>query len=59
MKILVFSDLHRDKVAARSLVERSGEADILIGAGDFAVMRHGVDDVIRILKEVDLSLIHI
>ncbi len=53
MKILVFSDLHRDKVAARSLVERSGEADILIGAGDFAVMRHGVDDVIRILKEVD------
>ena len=34
MKILVFSDLHRDKVAARSLVERSGEADILIGAGD-------------------------
>ena len=53
MKILVFSDLHRDKVAARSLVERSGEADILIGAGDFAVMRHGVDDVIKILKEVD------
>ena len=53
MKILVFSDLHRDKVAARSLVEWSGEADILIGAGDFAVMRHGVDDVIRILKEVD------
>ncbi len=53
MKLLVFSDLHRDKVAARSLVERSGEADVLIGAGDFAVMRHGIIDVIAILKEVD------
>ena len=53
MKLLVFSDLHRDQDAARSLVERSAEADILIGAGDFAVMRHGIDDVIDILREVD------
>ncbi len=53
MRLLAFSDLHRDKDAARSLVERSTEADILIGAGDFAVMRHGVGDVIAILKEVD------
>ena len=53
MKLLVFSDLHRDQDAARSLVERSSEADILIGAGDFAVMREGIDDVIGILREVD------
>ena len=53
MRLLVFSDLHRDKAAARSLVERSAEADVLIGAGDFAVMRHGLIDVIAILKEVD------
>ncbi len=53
MKLLVFSDLHRDKVAARSLVERSAEVDVFIGAGDFAVMRHGIGDVIAILKEVD------
>ena len=53
MKLLVFSDLHRDQDAARSLVERSAEADILIGAGDFAVMRHGIDDVIEILRELD------
>ncbi len=52
MKLLVFSDLHRDKVAARSLVERSAEVDVFIGAGDFAVMRHGIGDVIAILKEV-------
>ena len=53
MRLLVFSDLHRDRDAARSLVERSGEADVLIGAGDFAVMRHGIDDVIEILRGVD------
>ena len=53
MKLFVFSDLHRDRDAARSLVERSGEADVLVGAGDFAVMRQGIDDVIEILREVD------
>jgi Icc-related predicted phosphoesterase len=53
VKLLVFSDLHRDRDAARSLVERSEEADVLVGAGDFAVMRHGIDDVIGILREVD------
>ena len=46
MRLLVFSDLHRDRDAARSLVERSGEADVVIAAGDFAVKRHGIDDVI-------------
>ena len=50
MKLLAFSDLHRDQDATRSLVERSAEADILVGAGDFAVMRHGIDDVIEILR---------
>ncbi len=53
MKLLVFSDLHRDRDAARSLVERAEEADILVGAGDFAVMRRGIDDVIEILSGVD------
>jgi Icc-related predicted phosphoesterase len=53
MKLLVFSDLHRDRDAARSLVERADQADVLVGAGDFAVVRHGIDDVIEILKEVD------
>jgi Icc-related predicted phosphoesterase len=53
MKLLVFSDLHRDRHAARSLVERAHEADVLVGAGDFAVTRHGINDVIEILAEVE------
>ena len=57
MKLLVFSDLHRDRDAARSLVERADEADVLIGAGDFAVMRQGVDDVIEILRRVEKPVV--
>ena len=53
MKLLVFSDLHRDRDAAHALVERAAEADVLVGAGDFAVMRSGIDDVIEILSVVD------
>ena len=57
MRLLAFSDLHQDRDAARSLVERSAEADVLIGAGDFAVMRHGIDDVIEILRGVDKPVV--
>ena len=57
MQLLVFSDLHRDREAARSLVERSAAADVLIGAGDFAVMRNGLDDVIEILRGVDKPVV--
>jgi uncharacterized protein len=51
MKLLLFSDVHCDHHAARSLVERSGEADVLVCAGDLAVMREGLDPVVEILSE--------
>lgn len=53
MKFLCFSDLHRDKGAARSLVERASDADIVIGAGDFANQHTGLSDTIDILSEID------
>lgn len=53
MKLLLFSDLHRDVAAAESLVERSAGVDVLVGAGDFAVVRKGIDDVLRVLREAD------
>ena len=52
MKILLFSDLHCDEAAARSLVQRAPEADLAIGAGDFANARRGLHlclDVLRAL----------
>lgn len=51
MKLLLCSDLHRDHDAARSLVERSREADVLVCAGDLAVMREGLQPVVDILSE--------
>ena len=53
MRLLVFSDLHRDRAAAQSIVDRASDVDVLIGAGDFAVMRDGIEQVIDILSDID------
>jgi Icc-related predicted phosphoesterase len=50
MRLLLFSDLHRDAAAARRIIERSGDFDVIVGAGDFATMRRGLGPVIDILK---------
>lgn len=52
MRILAFSDLHRDRAAARAIVERAAGVDVVIGAGDFAVKRAGIDDVVDILRDM-------
>ena len=53
MKLLLFSDLHCDADAARKLVDRAADVDVLIGAGDFATCRNNIEIVIDILKAVD------
>ena len=53
MRILAFSDLHRDLGRAASLVERSAEADVVIGAGDFASIHEGLDETIGALAAID------
>ena len=50
MKILAFSDLHRDVVNAQTLVDASVNADVLVVAGDFATRNVGEAAVIDILK---------
>lgn len=52
MNLLLFSDLHADTDAAQKLVERSARADVLIGAGDFGVMRRKIRACIDVLREV-------
>lgn len=49
MKILAFSDLHRDKRATERIVDASAHADVLVGAGDFANYCEGLSDCIDIL----------
>lgn len=57
MKLLLCSDVHCDHAAARSLVERSAEADVLVCAGDLAVMRRGLQRTVDILGEAGCAAV--
>jgi Icc-related predicted phosphoesterase len=57
MKLLVFSDLHRDKGAATRIVQLAQGADVVIGAGDFANARTGVSTCIDILKAIQIPAV--
>ena len=57
MKILAFSDLHRDCEAARKIVEASHQADVVIGAGDFGTRGEGTADTIAILRDISAPTI--
>ena len=52
MKVLAFSDLHRDLGRAADLVEHSAEADLVIGAGDFASIHEGLEETIDALAAI-------
>jgi uncharacterized protein len=52
VKLLAFSDLHRDLDQAAQLVERSREADVVIGAGDFASIHKGLEEAIDALEPI-------
>ncbi len=52
MRILAFSDLHRDLGQAAKLVEMSANADVVIGAGDFASIHEGLDETIGALASI-------
>jgi Icc-related predicted phosphoesterase len=53
MKLLAFSDLHRDLDQAAELVAMSAEADAVIGAGDFASMHEGLGETIDALATIE------
>ncbi|MCU0465052.1 MAG: metallophosphoesterase family protein [Anaerolineae bacterium] len=57
MKLLLFSDLHTNRTAARSIVQQAAQVDVLVGAGDFANMRHGLGDCLSILRSVDKPIV--
>ncbi|HET7445718.1 MAG TPA: metallophosphoesterase family protein [Solirubrobacterales bacterium] len=52
MKLLAFSDLHRDLGQAAELVEMSADADVVIGAGDFASVHEGLEETIDALAPI-------
>ena len=56
-KLLLFSDLHADVVAAADIVRRADEVDILVGAGDVGNGRRHVERCVDILKVVTRPLV--
>jgi Icc-related predicted phosphoesterase len=52
VKLLAFSDLHRDLEQGARLVEMSAEADAVIGAGDFASVHEGLEETIDTLAAI-------
>ena len=53
MKLLAFSDLHRDLGQGAKLVEMSADADVVIGAGDFASVHEGLEETIAALAAIE------
>src|SRR5687768_6358133 len=54
MRLLAFSDLHTDLGQARRLAERSAEADVVLGVGDFASVHSGLAETIEVLRVIEV-----
>jgi uncharacterized protein len=57
VKLLAFSDLHRDLGQAAELVAMSAAADVVIGAGDFASVHEGLDETIKALASIEVPTV--
>jgi Icc-related predicted phosphoesterase len=57
MKLLLFSDIHGDMDAIAAVVRQSRDADVAIGAGDFALFREGLAPTISALSQIRIPTI--
>jgi uncharacterized protein len=57
LRLFVFSDLHTNRGQARRAVGQARDADVVIGAGDFASMHRGLDGMIDILSEITVPTV--
>lgn len=53
MKILAFSDIHRNDDATKQVVEKARAADLVIGSGDYCSQHNGLSETIKILKRIE------
>lgn len=53
MRLLAFSDLHRDLGQVAVLIAMSAEADVVVGAGDFASVHEGLEETIGALAAIE------
>jgi uncharacterized protein len=53
VKVLAFSDVHRDGRQAQKLADRTDKVDVVIAAGDFASIHRGLTSVIDMLVVIE------
>ena len=53
MRLLAFSDVHRNDRTARKLADMAADADVVVAAGDFADLHIGLDKLIDMLVVID------
>jgi Icc-related predicted phosphoesterase len=58
-RVLAFSDLHLSRVHAKAIRAAGTDADIVLGAGDFATMREGLAEVMGWLSPLDAKAIYV
>jgi uncharacterized protein len=53
VRLLAFSDIHRDDRRARELAEMATDADVVVAAGDFASVHIGLEKLIDMLVVIE------
>jgi Icc-related predicted phosphoesterase len=53
VRLLAFSDVHRDLRQAGRLADRAGEVDVVVAAGDFASLHRGLEELIDMLAVIE------
>jgi uncharacterized protein len=53
VRLLAFSDVHRDDRKARELAEMAADADVVVAAGDFADLHIGLEKLIDMLVVIE------
>ena len=57
MKLLCFSDLHRDRKLAAGLVGKASDADVVVGVGDYASVRLGLEGALEPLRAIAAPMV--
>jgi uncharacterized protein len=57
MRLLAFSDVHRNDRTARKLADMAGDADVVMAAGDFADLHIGLEKLIDMLVVIETPTI--
>jgi len=53
VRLLAFSDLHRDAHQGQELAARARDVDVVVAAGDFASVHRGLEDMIAVLAAIE------